>query len=654
MIDSQALPQQWGAHLNKHASVIPLKELPPVGCHSLPFESMHAEQFEQFCWWLLCKEQDLQGCHRLGGSGQAQGGIDIFAYDPNDPSRLLVFECKCWHSYKPNELKSAVGRFLSGQWASRTSTFTLIIAQKTIGNLAQSWEQARGELRARGIEGELWTGEDLTRKLQTAPDVLTKFFSAPDTQQFSNEWMRRVGLLDLLSKALVDPRKEVSEPAYEFISHGLAQRESLETRSSSDGVWSIQQPWLDVSAMLPTPWIYPGSATITIKMRDTAGVVIALDQSWLLKKYLGNSGEPILSTVRPFFQGVVEEGGNHVVDLKNCRFLLPKEAVVELASVADELSESYLFALCRLEEQWGANGFPFLARDNVRVVLCVVESWIWEILLEFTQEHDEAKGKSEWHIFHSSPNHLMPHASEGYHGIFSAEKVERFCDEDQVAILWQPSLTHQSMESSVWWDCSVAFEWITGQLFPAVGRWRARNVKVSLVGLLKRGRKRRRVIEFWAGEEVFKDVHNTPLLETGDHRRLGLVKTLQALQSFYHGGSRCGRAYFRPHELAGLYDAMYLLLGGGRGHPNYIASKLGVQPHGESYSDLSNAVLNLINSNHYPKNTYAIECVMRGMLEALDDDEEWLSSEQKAKIFTWLEPYMRFYDHQMLIDRHTS
>lgn len=127
------LPQEWPEHLATEATVSTVKTAPPIGEPLLDFTAMHATTFEQFCWWLLKKDQALVGCKRLGGNGTAQGGIDLFAFDEQQPDKLNVFECKAWKDFNPTSLTNAVEAFLNSDWASSTNKFTLILAQREVG-----------------------------------------------------------------------------------------------------------------------------------------------------------------------------------------------------------------------------------------------------------------------------------------------------------------------------------------------------------------------------------------------------------------------------------------------------------------------------------------------------------------------------------------
>ena len=109
-IRHQDVPQEWPEHLHPDAAILAVTAAPPIGEPLLDFSRMPYKTFEQFCWWLIKKDQTLVGCKRLGRSGTFQGGIDLFAFDEQLSDKLNVFECKAWTAFDPASLGKAVDR----------------------------------------------------------------------------------------------------------------------------------------------------------------------------------------------------------------------------------------------------------------------------------------------------------------------------------------------------------------------------------------------------------------------------------------------------------------------------------------------------------------------------------------------------------------
>lgn len=653
----QSYPQEWGEHLGAEASVKAQQYMAPKAFNTLLFETMDAHTFEQLCWWLLQKDHTLTGCQRLGNKGNvSQHGIDIFAFDRLHRDRLAVFECKCWHRFGAADLTRAVDRFLDNEWATVTGRFTLILAQSSIKSLDRAWVAAHQKLLAHGIEADLWTAEHLTEKLKDAPDILTRFFSGPDIQQYCNHWMQKVGFHDTLLKAITDPRREVSALAQDFVAKGVVVDEELTTRYSHGHYWSLRQPWIDISACLPSVEDYPGSAIISIKMPDTEGVMVGLDQPWLLKHFLGNQGEPLLPNVRPFLQGAAgKQRNNHIIDLKNCRFLLPRQAAEAVAAVADEFSQAYLQSLRDVEAQWQSQNFPLVKWMGARVVLCKVKPWVWNALLEFANAHDTDNGTSEWHRFHNAHNRLMPVSAAGYHGVLFGANIAECCHGDEIAILWEPLSAQSWPFNKAGWSCMTTYQWLTNDLLPAVGRWRARQIgrhwRNWLHPLVTR-RQMAREVQFWNSTETFTDVRSVPLVEAVHYRTLGINQTLSTLQGFYISASS-RRAWFSPPQRAGLYEALLLLLEGGRGHLGYLTSTLSIDTPCNDRDALRSAVGNLIEEAVLEPDLN-VDYVLRALLEAAGDSDDWISATARDTIFEKLMPFMVFHDQQLLIERHSQ
>ncbi|WLH43943.1 hypothetical protein [Pseudomonas beijingensis] len=654
MSNHEKFPQQWGEHLHAEAPITVQEYVPPKTSSALRLEEMYPEPFEQLCWWLLQKEHTLTGCQRLGNKGKvSQHGIDLFAFDRLSKDRLLVFECKCWKDFTGSNLTAAVDRFLAGEWAKSAGRFTLILAQSTVRSLDRAWVEASLKLSARGIEADLWTAEHLTEKLKNAPDVLTRFFSGPHIDQFCNQWMQKVGFHDALLKAIRDPRAEISAMAHEFLNSGAYEKEKLTVRSTIGRYWTLKKPLIDISATLPTPEDYSGSAIISITMQDTEGVMVVLDQPWLLNNLLGNDGEPLLTKCRPFFQGLTSQKPNdHIVDLKSCRFLLPDMAAQELVEVADEFSKQYIQSLSQIETQWEAQNFPVVKWAGTRVALCKVDGWLWDEMLEFANAHDTDNGNSEWHMFHNASNRLMPVSSAGYHGVIFGAAIEDLCDTDQIAILWEPPTYHAYSEPR--WSCMETYRWLTNDFLPAVGRWQAGQIvrywRNWLHPFATRA-KITRVTEFWSSTEAYSDVRRLPLLEENRYLKLGIVKTLEALQSFYCS-TRSQRAWFTTSQRAGLYQATIVLLNGGKGFIGSLGSNLGIRS-AETHEDLCEAISDMLKQANFIPLSENTDYVMRAMLGATGRNGDWISPKDREQIFQALLPYMQVYDRQLLIERHS-
>lgn len=659
-MNKRLYPNDWPQHLTDDATVTPILAEAPTGCHTLDFKRMESVAFEQFCWWLLRKDFNLIGCQLVGGSGQAQGGIDLFAHDKLRPEQLVVFECKCWEKLNSTELKAAIARFMNGPWCEAGTRYVLIVAQENLGNRAKVWEQESAKLRDRGIECECWTAVHLTEKVQRFPDIIAKFFSPAAAQTFGNVWMQKVGFIERLHKALADERAEVRDIAYQYLKQTATPRQEIEKIHHVGNNWQIDLPWVHLDALLPDKHTYPGSASIEIKKADTAGLLVVLSQRWFLNNLAGGQAAPLASSYRPFLAGksnANKSGDAFVIDLENCRLSLPAEGLAELAYVADKFSEIFIAALEQKEKDWGAEDFPFIGQDGPYVAICSMPAWLWQKIMDFAWAHDADAGDSEWHIFDKNRYYLKvlttkPHADFelGYHGIFYLRKnLDELSFNDDVVIAWQPPMVEDECETRRWMFCGQALQWLAGKLVPAVGKWLAEN-EARQKGLLGRAKRRQKFTLWWTENACMNDLRTPPLLKNQRYRQLGLVDTVDELQSQMHVKDK--KIYLTTAQIKALYQALLVILQGGYGYAGYIASNLGIKA--SSHQEIIAALRGRISQDELTVSNFSLDCVLRAFLAALNDDDTWLDEAWKQAIFTALTPIMAFVDMCNLFKRHTK
>lgn len=653
-------PQQWGAHLHELTPTAVPSQHTPLGVSPFAFSDMSGEQFEQLCWWLLNKDHDLVGCQMLGKQGsKSQDGIDLFAFHRSRPNVLRVYECKCWKRFTPGVLKDTVDHFLSGQWADIAGVFTLILSRSGVQGLGNEWIEARRRLADRGIEAELWTAEQLSAKLQGAPDVISRFFGDIAAARWGAEWMRRVSFHDSLLQALEDPRPHISVMASDFIGQDRGANDELVTLHADDRSWFMRRPWIEISALLPRgrEFQYPGSAIISLKLPDTAGVDVVLNQKWLLQNLIGHPGGPISRESKPYLKGTLDLNiGSEIVDLNHCRFIIPHEALKELVTASDELSDAYIRALQQQEAQWESIGFPVVDWNGPQVALCKVDRGAWDWILAFANYHDVRKGNTVWHIFHEGQNRLMPYCEFGYRGMFWGVNIPELCGENEIAILWDPSFLDGRSDHRAVWSCIETYTWIYNELLPAVGVWISANRFSRLQRWLHPKTTRSeiaKIVEYWSGAWMLSEIRSVHLVQGDTFRTIGLFQTLSRLQSFYNNSARCCRAHFSFEACMGLYRVLLSLLEGRRGHAPYMAAKLGLDGSCEDHTELKAQLIEQMKNGRIISGATTVEYVMRAMLEAISEHDAWVDPKVRDAAFGSLMPWMEFYDRQLLIERHS-
>jgi len=695
------LPQDWPRHLNSDAAISPVEAVPPTGEALLDFRRMHSDTFEQFCWWLLKKDHSLTGCKRLGGNGKPQGGIDLFAFDEQQPDRLSVFECKAWQKYDSTSLTEAVGAFLNGSWVNLTNRFTIILAQEDISGtpLAQRWLEEEKRLKRAGIDGDIWTAHTLTLKVQAYPDILSKFFPRAAVETYANQWMERVAFYELVSKAFFDPRERVASWARDLSarsgSNGHAdvpEHDSPELRTPSgsglqdrregmreqqlsldvDGTyrdvsqhgdsWHFKGPWFSLSAILPGQRFTHASAALNLKRPDVEGMTLTVDHKWLLQRFLFGTGAPLTSRYRGFIVGTMPDSpGRFVVDFPHCRLALQEDGVQEIAGVADLLTGVIRTSLHAREAAWSAIDFPFVKWSGVKVAMAAIDADVWYEIGRFAEQHDVSKGTTPWHMFDGNSNVLKPfHESPnedfdaGYHGVFYATEIEGLSYGREVVLLWQPDDMHpgQTLSPRGWWSCEFAFQWLNKSLLPEVKR---RVFERYFPAGWKRVLHSRRANAFAAHLDrlfVARDLRRPPLTRN-DNWSSSILEGVKELQQFFHIAGT-PEPYIRQHEIEDLYRGVAVIAQGRRGYVGFARSKLGLDRSPKDHEGLIHAIHEHVREGRVVANCAVADNAFRAMLEMLDDSDAWLSAEQQAMVRNCITPFARLRDDAVLVERHTK
>jgi hypothetical protein len=660
-------PQDFPPHLTPLAPTTPLTGSGPLGNHPLRFQDMHAAQFEQFCWWLLQRDYDIEGCQVIGGSGLSQGGIDLFGYSRDPKEQVIVFECKCWKDLEPREVKNAVQRFLAGPWAKPGTKFVLIVAQQSTNKFAEAWHDARRLLRAQNIICTLWTSLHLTELVRLHPDVLVRFFPDATVGVYCNEWMRRVDFMMQLQKALVDERPAIRRLATKFLGQKNqedTQELKLEHINAFEHNWTIDVPWVHLDAILPGKRFTSGSLAIVVKKQTTSGLTVALSQEWLLKNLLACQGAPANNSYRPFIYGpgTLYLDADVVIDLHSARLQIPYTGLTAMCQALDRLTPVYTDALRSLEQRWGAVGHPFIGRgDNAVVAICSIPSRIWKLLLEFIREHDADDGASDWHIFDANPHYIKiyttkshPNYNLGYHTFIRArDDIDGLCYGDDVVLTWDPPNSFESfeLEPKRWMSCTEALNWLRDNFLPEVGRWLIeRELRTSWPW--QRPAKRKKSAAIWAQQTRMWVHQEHPLSTNGGHQSNGLIPIVEKLQSNMGYGSP--KLYLNIDETGALYRSVIAVMIGGRGHVPYISSNLSLGDSCLSHHDIVQALEQRIQMDDSSLSGYEVRHLLSAMLEGLNDDDSWIERTQKELIFAGLRPLMRYHDLVQLFERHSK
>lgn len=151
---------------------------PPVETRKqeLPFGELTWEDFEKLCLRLARLEANVEHCQLYGVRGQGQEGIDIYARQ-RLAKKYRVYQCKRVKDFGRSDIKSAVSKFLQGEWVSKTDAFVLCTQVSLVRTeLADEVETQRTRLKTEGIALLLWDSQQLSINLKAHPQLVDDFF----------------------------------------------------------------------------------------------------------------------------------------------------------------------------------------------------------------------------------------------------------------------------------------------------------------------------------------------------------------------------------------------------------------------------------------------------------------------------------------------
>lgn len=151
---------------------------PPVEvrAHHLPLGELTWEDFERLCLRLAKLQGDVLHCQLYGTRGQKQEGIDLYSRIQS-PESYRVYQCKRETNFGAAKIRRAVEKFLSGEWAAKSSSFVLCTKESLVEtSRADEIETQRVILKARGIEIIPWDLDAISLLLKDHPRLVDDFF----------------------------------------------------------------------------------------------------------------------------------------------------------------------------------------------------------------------------------------------------------------------------------------------------------------------------------------------------------------------------------------------------------------------------------------------------------------------------------------------
>lgn len=158
---------------------------PPVvtKVQELPFGKLTWENFERLCYRLAGSADQVEHYALYGRRGQAQQGIDIFVRRKD--GKYDVWQAKRYTSFSAAKVKTAVNKFLKGNWVDRTERLFLAVQSSLADTKIQEEIETQAvRLRKKGISFISCGGEDLSEAIRKHPILVDDFFGRPWAEAF--------------------------------------------------------------------------------------------------------------------------------------------------------------------------------------------------------------------------------------------------------------------------------------------------------------------------------------------------------------------------------------------------------------------------------------------------------------------------------------
>jgi hypothetical protein len=161
----------------------------------LQWDDFDAKAFEDLICHLANADPRYERCTPHGGSGHYEHGVDGVGRmcQPANPERPYVaIQCKRHKAFEPRKLRDAILAFKKGTWLTRADTLIIAFAcDITSPASLETAREAETELSARhGVELEIWTGFELSKRLRQHHDLVSTYFSRYHADEFCDRSQR--------------------------------------------------------------------------------------------------------------------------------------------------------------------------------------------------------------------------------------------------------------------------------------------------------------------------------------------------------------------------------------------------------------------------------------------------------------------------------
>lgn len=243
-------------------------------------------------------EAEVEDARPYGTRGQAQSGIDLYArlYDDS----YSTYQCKRYEEVGASDLKTAVDKFLEGDWAERSSQFVFCTSYPlALTQLANAIEMERKRLAERepSIRFVVWDADVLSEKLKALPNLVVDFFGQPWLDRFlpaqargiEDDRLRAIeeGLEELRSRRSVRARVLTIDWAPERLRRALLELEERDNELFSRLTEQVDNPphprLLEATIDEPPQWARDADAAfweVLARLAESTGRWDAASRAW--------------------------------------------------------------------------------------------------------------------------------------------------------------------------------------------------------------------------------------------------------------------------------------------------------------------------------------------------------------------------------------
>jgi hypothetical protein len=573
---------------------------------SLPLNELTSVNFEKLVARLADPPRGVPlQAFRYGKSGSTQGGIDVICID------AAAQKCDCYEGkrvvqIRAGQLRSWVDRFLSGDHVKDARSFTLCttcpVSEST--SLMQEWKECAFLLGRHGIAANLWDPDKVLHLLRQRPDIVSELFGDEVARNYCTPNDPKPGL----------PQSRVF----------AEQRVSVYGRMAS-----IQNVSISCELSLPCRESLSTGAILSFARPDLSGVSIALTQKEIVQ-WMQWRAHATSNTSRPYAMGLHDDSKRHVLAANTARLILRAEELEHLDWIFDRAWHEFRKAADEVFSFLRCLRFKRLG-DRDTFGLVSVQRGLWQLMLDFANEFDVAKGNSPWHIFDGAPGCLKVFTDSngdrfdrGYHAILYAHND---CGiwmpwERKVQIGWTSPTDIAGQPSDLsprkGWDAQYTHDWLLQEFIPEVLRWEAEK---------RRGTLPRK--SFWTtqrqdeprpidmGDVAYSRASPLRWKAIPDDDVRELIDCVRALQC--HATARSSSVEIEPALLAGALLSIDRVLP--FAHPldeHYIRGKLDLLPDEEIGAGIRRLATECTRSYYYASLDFQLRSLM-AVLETVRD-----------------------------------